>query len=502
MPAAQSIHQRYEAGDCTLDLTLQPSSLSQWYPQPIVDRVQFQLWMRDAQSPDETEAPVLLAEGDRTDLQMIVRYVEHRTRKALAWPHSRREDTQSLPPLPLGCHLPEPMSYLHLCDLSSVLNQYEQATAPLPVELDIAPERSQSAAGAIPKPLGQTTRSSAGRSQKLRRRGWPLPFRSGRTVWASSAAAALLAVGLTTLVWNRSSVQTASSVADAELAEPGLTGSEPDGLNLNKGEKPERSARLPEDSTSPAAEAARPSGSSIRLRNRRNTAANNRPASAPSVEATAPPVTAEKQGVDESAPVQANADSEQFEDRSEAENSSADTNAVAVSPTQTDDLPPARSADGLLDRAVAQADSDRRRSNAPDLPVLPPAEPLPTASDQPGAIASARRAPLAESEASSESFVSVPAQESETIAQVQSYFSSQWRPDASLSSPFTYQLQLSEFGEVVGFSALTEAGGAYRDRLLPDSSISFPPSNSAALANGLTLTVTVSPDGQVQVQKP
>ena len=367
MPAAQSIHQRYRAGDCTLDLTLQPSSLSQWYPQPIVDRVQFQLWMRDGQRSEEG-APVLLAEGDRTDLQMIARYVEYRTRAVLALPRSRQSVEKSEPPLPLGCHLPDPMSYLHLCDLSSVLGQYEQATAPLPVELDIVPERTQQTANVVPLPVGQA--ANALPRKKARRSRFRLPFRSGRNIWVSSAAAALFAVGLTTLVWNRSSVPTATSVAEAERAEPGFADASPDRLTLDKGENSELSAALPRDSSenptpSSAAESARSSGSPRQLRNR-STAGNNRSTSVPSDGAIAPPVTPEESAADEPAPAQVNPDEQlgQTESRSEIASSAAESDTVVSVPAPTAARPSARTTGSALDRAIAQAESDADRSNA------------------------------------------------------------------------------------------------------------------------------------------
>jgi len=65
----------------------------------------------------------------------------------------------------------------------------------------------------------------------------------------------------------------------------------------------------------------------------------------------------------------------------------------------------------------------------------------------------------------------------------------------------SYRLQLSSSGEVVSFTALTEGGGAYRDHLIPNDTVSFSPSNSAALANGLTLKINLAPNGQVQIEK-
>ena len=553
-PAAQSIRQRYRAGDYTLDVTLQPSSLSQWYPQPIVDRAQFQLWMRQDEAGDN-EAPVLLAEGDRTDLQMIARYIEHRTRAAITLPRNSKEDAQSVPPLPLGCHLPEPLGYLHLCDLSSVLDQYEQATASLPVNLEVATAPSRATARVIPlstnqgnntqgaSTRGTSTRgnsTAAARRKDPNRNGLLLPFRSRRTVWAGSAAAALFAVGLTTFMWNQSSAPTARSVADADLEASELGGSTPDRLSLNQGEKPDRSAssarsarlsdRLSGDSTAPAADAVRPSGNPALLRHR-NAAGSRGPDATPPAIATSPSATSAEPETGTTAPAQTGTNDNQLDqsvERSETADSAERENVVVTVPPLADNTVSAQTpdnalepgnvsgsenaSDNALDRVIAQAESDMDRStisrlpevesSTADLPVLSSAEPPSSARSQNDAIALARRAPLSTSEEILASSSSASVQEAETMALVRKYFSRQWSPNASLQAPLSYRLQLSEFGEIVSFSALTEAGGRYRDRLLPDRSISFPPSNSAGLGNGLTLTITVSADGQVQVQKP
>ena len=120
--AAPFIRQSYSAGNCRLDLTLRPSALSQWHPKLIVEQVEFKLWMREEQGVE----PVLLTEGDRTTLQAIAHYIEHRTQAVLTV--NRASSVTAAPPqLPAQTQIPHTLSYLQLCDLSSVLTQCKQA---------------------------------------------------------------------------------------------------------------------------------------------------------------------------------------------------------------------------------------------------------------------------------------------------------------------------------------------------------------------------------------
>lgn len=512
-PAAPSIDRRYSAGDCTLSLTLQPSALSQWYPTPIADRVDFKLWMRTGEGLE----PVLLAEGDRTDLQMIAQHVEHRTRAVLsvAQSRSRRDEASTLLSLPLGAHLPEPLSYLQLCDLSAVFNQYEAGAIALPVALDITPESAQAARTMSLEPRSSTVQ------QRPRKRGLLIPFGSARTAWASSAAVALFAVGLTSVIWNRSAVPDFSSVSESELANPSGSESSPSGLRLNRGDKNSQlSAGLPREDaertgdpfqsnanqrlqtakkngqSSQSAEPPTPSGAVRQPRNPANSGSSSQTSSS-----AAPPAASEGLSAGESvAPANAgNRPSGRSRTRSESANSTTSAN-IPQAPPQT----AARSSaaerpnpNNALDRQIARAEADADRQNG--TASLSEAETF--ESESPATFDSAIP-PSADAQTNAQSSAIASAnQEAETITQVQNYFNRQSLSDATPQSPLTYRLQLSQFGEVVGFSALSEAGNAYRDRLLPDSNISFPPTSSAALANGLTLQVTLTPDGQVRVQK-
>lgn len=542
--AAPSIQQSYSAGTCRLDLTLQPSALSHWYPKPIVEQVAFELWMADHRDAE----PVLLAKGDRTTLQAIADHIEHRTQTTLSITQTTRQPKSKLPE---NIHLPEPLSYLQLCDISSVLSQYEQAATALPISLSPAAAATRPIAVAEESPLIKAARS---RPVSLaqpptpkplpRKKGKLLPFPTGRrATWASSAAAALFAVGLATIVWDRSPAPTSSSVADSEIAEPEIVGSNPDRLRLNRSETGERTAALPPNSPSSTPKLSRPHADrsptiqsaprpvtpnpSARTNNpsiNRSTSAGNvtprvdQP-TAPSSTAASQESSADRATTPENAGPSNRPNTDialQPDPQTNNPNESSEDNIVAAAPVPSD-----RSDSGSLrDRKIASADSEAESSEAEsieqaavevpvaeaDLPELEPSRPQAAArasrddfsEEISGATPPLSRASLEEIAPSPEA---IAQQESETIAQVTNYFLNQWSPTRNISAPLSYQLRLSSFGEIISFSALTEASEAYRDRLLPDSTILFPPSNSTALPEGLILKVTVSPDGQVSTEK-
>jgi hypothetical protein len=75
--------------------------------------------------------------------------------------------------------------------------------------------------------------------------------------------------------------------------------------------------------------------------------------------------------------------------------------------------------------------------------------------------------------------------------------------DQAIQAPLSYQLALSAAGEVISFTALSEAAEESRDRLLPaDNPPTFSPIAPGADVDGLTLTIVLTTDGQVQVFRP
>ena len=515
LSAASSIQQQYSAGNCTLTLSLQPSALSQWYPQPIVQQVTFKLWMRNAVGED----PQLLAEGDRADLQAIARYINHHTRATLsgqsisqpAEPTRSATSTataQIAPLLPATVQLPQPLSYLQLCDLTSVLAQYEQSAKTLPVALEAAP------------------------SATLKRKNNLILFPRGRRIaWASSAAAALFAVGLTTTIWNSTSSPEPASVAETDLAESQVSGDREERLRLRKPADEDLSAALPRDTPktatgdsplpaelerTPASAAPQPSAATQPAPPRSEGASSNRsPTVSPSpnrsvasTEQSASPTSPEDSTVAESPspPEQTASDSDLNStnaSRDARQESIAQADEPAGFSAEVDVAAPApaapvaaarRSPDNALDRRIANTDSETEN--------LSPAA-LNESELRPQAVAGSRPSERRSSDPafSDEVEAAIAPQESGIITQVQTYFLGQWDANNSLSEPLSYRLQLSSLGEIVGFSTISEGGEIYRDRLLPDSTITFPPSNSTALPNGIALKVTLLPDGQVQVQK-
>ena len=323
-----------------------------------------------------------------------------------------------------------------------------------------------------------------------------------RAAWASSAAAALFAVGLTAALWqNKTSVPETASIAEADLAEPNIAASENKRLRLGKSTNPEPSATLPNNASqserSQTQTAQKPDATTQRAEqptdvpeqsnSSTNRSSRDRPPAASS-SATNPPAGS----APSAAPVSPK--------NSTNESANAPTDiSIATAPAPAS----RRAPNNPPERETVSAEPDAEAPNpaalsAPtdeaELPSL--AAPSPQASVRRGQSNEVNRASAPPSPTAA-----TVRQESETITQVRNYFINQWRPNDNLSAPLSYQLQLSPLGEVVSFSALTEGGGAYRDRLLPNSTLSFLPSNSAALVDGLTLKITLTPSGQVQVEK-
>ncbi|MEL7071564.1 MAG: hypothetical protein AAGN15_23350 [Cyanobacteria bacterium J06581_3] len=189
--------EQYTAGSCVLEVQTQPSALSQWSPRPIAGQLTFQLWLGVG-----SDARSLIAEGDRTDLQELFQYVQYQTQQVLAIAalNRSRQAAQPPPQRPQSLQITALLSYLQLADVTAVLSQCEQSARLLPVELGAEMEAIAPASNPDANVTNVVSLAEA------RRRGDRIPARRKRnSLWMSSAAAALFAVGLTSTLWLRDS---------------------------------------------------------------------------------------------------------------------------------------------------------------------------------------------------------------------------------------------------------------------------------------------------------
>ncbi len=500
MPATRSLQKRYTAGSCVLNVEWQLSALSQWYSKPVAQDLRFELWMNSDQGGASAVGSVLVAEGDRAAFQEIAQYTSQNVRKLLAIAHINSTDRSTLlqsPQRPPSLQLTHPLGYLQLCDLNSVLHQCEQATAALPTTLSTTLSVEPSAPRADNVIPFTTLRRS---------------IRHKPMAWASSAAAALLAVGLTTALWP--SYQTRSELSATADREPNPS-------------KVDQARSVPNtdisNPTSNAGTEAKP-----------NSAAD-------SMSPSAPPPSAPSSSAPSSTSSPTSSDllrNSKLADRRPSTNATATAEQpqnAAVSP-EADALPPAPSRPTPKPSSDAPADTPQpaqefstagrtgTRTPSSALEAAPPPAAERTAES---GLRTAPRTNTATNDAASTTTESAEAPstadrataaragsqpEATTIAQVQRYFQTKWQEsDVELSAPLSYNLQLSEKGEVVGFTALSSAAEAYRDRLLPenrpqdrplifsaDSSIDSSITQAGA---GLILRVDILLNGQVQVYK-
>ncbi len=445
-PADQPISQRYTAGTCTLNVEWQPSPLSQWSDRPIASRLSFELRLQtEADSgidkAEDTPRGQVLAQGDRDQLQAITQYIQNQVRSTLALtqissasPKNRHQSLQ----------LSDPLSYLQLCDINTVLSQFEQTASILPPGLSDTPE--------VP-PISPSKVIFLEATRRTR----PPQQRNSRNpkIWASSAAAAVFAVGLTTTLWSR----------DLAL-------------------KPVNTATDSTEPTAPAEvlEEARPSD-------------ENEASSNPSVTGD----REESQNLSQSATEPAPTETRRPPNRPAAEEP-ADT---STTDTSTEDLA------GRSPAAVPETDrpdiSQPAGSAASSSTASSSATPPSTAARQSEALIPELSEPAATS-AIPESNPIVSPEAQRVVGQVQRYLQQQWQSSGGgpLASPLTYRLQLSDVGDVVSFTALDETSVAYRDRLLPlESSPTFATAPSAenpqALASELDLRIIVNRNGVVEV---
>ncbi len=481
--SASPVHQRYTAGSCTLDVTLHLSALSQWQPQLIAQQLQFQLWLRpvDHDQTSDQAAATLVAEGDRQTLQLVTHYIQQQTRATLALASFKAEAARPAPPLPPGCQIASPLSYLQLCDLTTVLNQCEQAVRPLPVSIDLASASSSSS-----RPSERTTEPNSEDSSNL------ISLASVRRrprLWASSAAAAVFVIGLTTTLWPYVN-QTTTTSAPEVASEPDYSAAAPRSGQSSDNPSPSdhsSAASVPSAQQTPAASATPENSSPLpALPNRSerpSASSSERPSERPS----------ERLSTGRRAPA---ADSRQKQPPGPSPSQPANTES-----SESLASAPADISAGIGEEAPAAA-----RQAGPLAPSLSRSDPnTTTAEDLSAEEPSAASAPTPISPADDD--------EANTIAQIQTYFEARWQPDLSNpQEPLAYQMRLSESGEVVTFAALDEAAQAYRDRLLPPNGqplifpISPDPANSSrrtvqSANTGLTLRLILTADGKVQISK-
>ncbi|MEL6471803.1 MAG: hypothetical protein AAFQ74_18915 [Cyanobacteria bacterium J06623_4] len=530
-------------------MTAVHSALSQWSARTIIQSLSFQLWLADVpggQIPDaatlaDTRQLQLIATGDRTQLQSLARYIQQKTQRVLAVAalQIRRDPrsassvgTEDVPPQCL--QLQQPLTYLQLCDLASVLGQYEQSAQALPSSLALPASSTEPTARNVIslRRANSTTGSFSDRSVAAARR------KNRRALWASSAAAALFAVGLTTSLWSRDPElqQTAveSTVPDA-TEESFPLGATPE--ELEKITSAELDNSVPETAgtdgnvatTAPAPTAERTPAAGSATADSANvpTAENERPSSG-----TLPSSSGSvgNGGSTSAAP------SDERVERGAIANTDSEANFPAA-------------ADGEADPTDTTISETQPSAPAGPSGITPAAEPAPEASDDAfdadaaPADAIIRSAPPNSAAQRSEQFATSPsiaraptttaAQESatpesaapplaaspaapglsSTVEQVRAYFQQRWQASAQRDEgPLQYRLQLSATGEVVSFAALNEASQQSRDRILPTDN---PPTFTSAIQSNeeveesaessisddqsSALQIILNPDGVVQV---
>ena len=446
--ATRPIQQRYTAGGCVLDVTMQPSALTQWYPRTVAQTLTFRLWL--ATSPQmETPEPTsqtLVAEGDRDTLQAITRYIAQQTRHALVVAPSKGQGPSPLAPCPPDLHVQLPLSYLQLCDLTAVFNQVEQAARLLPVSL-----RSSDAVS-----------GSKGRL---------IAFPTNRKLWASSAAAALFAVGLTTALWPRDSTQDAAIVSDAVRESAPTAESAPR----------QNAATQPEDA--PAPQPVPDPSESVAVN----------PPDIPPTPSVDSPLGATPRPSADVRPPAASLPSPSPEDLTvpaeEAQSPEPPASAEAGAQPQR----AAQLETQSETQAEAQTEADRPAADSADTsPSIRPSQP---AARRSTAEALSENAQVENSQTDP---AAVQTAETDILIQVQQYFQAQWQnsPQA-VQLPLAYDLQLSESGEVMRFTGIGEAAQTFGDRLLP----STPPTFALSAEEAVTLRVTITAEGIVQVSR-
>jgi len=544
--------QRHTAGSCTLDIETQPSALSQWSAKPIAKALSFQLWLHEGDFESLTTGPEsaepqgtkrLIAAGDRTDLQSLSQYFQQQTQQVLAIANmagfanaalsTRASHTATASP-PSILQISAPLSYLQLSDINSVISQYEQATRTLPVDLGIAPSVEtlpEAARKASPPATNVISLSDARRQRTLgpaqRQTAQRQTVRRMRGAWASSAAVALFAVGLTTTLVSRNpSLQKTNVTLDtvpesldedfaAESAAPSAAepstsqeSSAAQSVTEDLNTVGESATGLQTDSqrTQTAASASRQSADQLPTNDRavedravENRAvedraiAENPPESAPAEVPISASNTENESTVADSSP-------SPVPERSQSAASQRD-----IAQNQPQAVAPATASSTPAPRVEQESRIERATSEPFSLPPSASAAgqsaPDQSTSDQSPEVDTQRTSrerifapsePARSAEALSRAPVPSAAP---VISQVQTYFQQRW--EGSATDTLTYRLQLNAAGEVISFIGLDDASQAERDRRLPTDA---PPVFDLTTAEETpVLRILLRQDGTVEV---
>ena len=549
LPADTSNRQRYTAGQCVLDVTSQPLALSKWYPQPVVQNLQFQLWLQTNAAAE----PVLIAEGDRTALHDITQYVSQQVTRSLVTAQLSAPASEAAPFKPLSMppvlnisavNAGRSLSYLQLCDLAAVLNQCEQgmkalpATLPVTLPLTAAPALIPLAQAKQPQTKlaqNQDNVISFSSAQRFERDRSALRSHSkGRSrtkLWASSAAAAsvLAAVGLSGVLRPESTSEQQITAANPNQLESNFEGNTvPEGISPESAAPNAISRNAPPETETKIAAPAAPSpernsatdlpvaqqptriesplpGESLPISPTQKPSPSASPESpqiavAPSVPPA--PTTAEPSPEIDALPRLPSTSSDRAEPESAAPSPAVkipDETIITELPTvssaesgnQSSNRSPnaSVSSDNLFNSGTRRARASTEESAPADLDLAE----LDPAGRNPAERNPAERNPW-ETEASAPS----TAIQTDAVvqAEVQSYFQRQWQSiRASISEPLAYTARISATGDIVGFVGLDEVSQSYRNSLLPAAE--SPQFSSSE--QGLQLRLEISTDGRVSV---
>ncbi|MEM6448944.1 MAG: hypothetical protein AAF703_01385 [Cyanobacteria bacterium P01_D01_bin.105] len=528
-PADTPIQQRYTAGQCILEVTAQPLALSKWYSQPLTQSLQFQLQLGSATSDD----PILLAQGDRETLQAISQYVSQRVQATLVTAalsqHTQRSPTASADrstsaattssadrsttenltpvnrvqlqqnttlPKPQALQITQPLSYVQLCNLHSVLSQCEQTVRTLPVTLPTfgmpALEASADATNTNTESVNQSSPRTADNVIPLQRpRKSPQRTSKQRRIrarlWASSAAAALFAVGLASVlpqsqVYQQSDQQIAATTSEQvgrEQAETSVKN------NIE-------SEAIVSDAVSP--DIVKPDAVAPPIEN-----------SGPTASGRANPLEADVQSqlpnvLDNNAAVQPSSNIESPLPGSIQR--SASVPAIPKEPSRV--VAPAPSPPPVATEAIPEIAVTLSEPSPAEISRA--ASPSTESLSANGGSVDGDASPIDETTSAETptfdrfSHSAGASSNIEAFVAVQSYFQRQWQQmgEDRLDVPLRYDLQLSEMGEVVNFVALDERAQAYRDRLLPidNNGLRF-----RVGENGQQLRLEILTDGRVVVKR-
>lgn len=489
IPAAEPTKQRYTAGSCVLEVVVQPSVLSQWSDRLVADSVMFKLWL--ANSTDSTtradviqSSQQLVAQGDRPALQSITQYIQTRTRQLLAIsafsrPSSSQSSNQQSSDRQLSdrqsshtetiAYPPEfeysqPLSYLQLCDLNTVLSQYERAVLTVP---SVPAEQLSENIILLPAVRDRQTDPTANIVQ--------LPRKPRRVaLWTSAAAAALAAIGLTTALWPRES--TVQELAVEDKTAISARGFEPQTVQVEQDLEGDST-----DSFTSALSETLPNADKSQLAENLPTdfARNTAPTQTLTGATTAPAPVTEQNSIGERSKRPSTASQSAIAD-------------LSIEPLPTN---PARERPELGTLEIGELETSDLGTDeiAPEIETFTPENNILSRSINNNAQSAETTMPnSAASTTPPAEFIQGP---TSTVSQVQTYFQQRWQGGDNAS--LLYELRLSPTGEVVSFVAINDAAKQQRDRIFPSTARPSFVTNTGG--SSLTLRVVLNGDGTVQV---